>query len=212
MEGHETCVLRPSPIRTPAGRLGPAREGDCPPVQNTPLTQTFYGLPRPSRLRRAARGLSPRPSKRPGSPLADELAQLQAEGYRVLPRGEIGGDLTDHIVVGPTGIFLIRVNRWRGRFSFRRDGWFRHTKKDAGELVSQVAREATTVKARLGEPATAPPVEGIVAVARSRMPHPVIQMGWVTFVAAPCLISYLRSRRSALSTEQVDRVAADIPA
>ena len=181
-------------------------------MQNTPLTQTFYGLPRPSRLRRAARSLTPRARKRQGVPLAEELAQLEAEGYRVLPHGEMGPDPTDHIVVGPTGIFLIRVNRWPGRFSFRRDGWFHHTRKDAGELVSQVTREATAVKARLGEPGAAPRVEGIVAVARSRMPHSVIQMGWVTFVAAPRLVLYLRSRRSALSTEQVDRVAADIPA
>lgn len=181
-------------------------------MQDAPLTETFYGLPQPSPVRRAARSLTPGAGKRRHPPFVRELAQLEAAGYRVLPQGEADQDPMDHIVVGPTGVFLIRVNRWRGRFSFRRDGWFRHSRKDAGELVGQVTRQATAVKARLGQNGSAPQVEGIVAVARSRMRYPVIQMGWVTFVSAPRLVGYLRSRRSALSTEQVDRLTADIPA
>jgi hypothetical protein len=117
----------------------------------------------------------------------------------------------DHLVVGPTGVFLVRVNRWRGRFSVRGDGWFRHSRKDAGELVWQMTRQAMAAKAQLGK-GSAPQVEAIVVVSRSRMQDPVIQMGWVTFVAAPRLVRYVRSRRSALSTDQVDRLTADVPA
>lgn len=181
-------------------------------MQDAPLTQTFYGLPRPSPIRRAARSLTPGARKRSQPSLARELTQLEAEGYRIIPQGGSGHDGVDHLVVGPTGVFLVRVNRWRGRFSVRRDGWFRHSRKDAGELVWQVTRQAMAMKARLGKNGSAPQVEGIVAVARSRMQSPVIQMGWVTFVAAPRLVRYVRSRRSALSTEQVDRLTADVPA
>lgn len=144
--------------------------------------------------------------------LARELKGLEADGYRVYSQVGNGGDPVDHIVVGPAGVFLIRVNRWRGRFSVRRDGWFRHSRKDAGDLVWQMTREAMAIKSRLGKDGEPPQVEGIVAVTRSRMQHPIIQMGWVTFVAAPQVARYLRSRRPALSTEQVDRMAASIPA
>lgn len=139
-----------------------------------------------------------------------ELADLERDGYRILPHREGSSDALDRIVVGPTGVFLIRVNQWPGRFYFERDGWFHHSRNDPGELVSQVTREAGHVRFRLGGNGSAPEVEGVVVVSRSSLPHPVIQMGWVTFVAAPELGSYLRSRRRGLSTEQVDRVAADI--
>ena len=181
-------------------------------MQDAPLTQTFYGLPRPSPIRRAARSLTPGGRKRGQPAVVGELAQLEAEGYRIIPQGALGHDPMDHLLVGPTGVFLVRVNRWRGRFSVRRDGWFRHSRKDAGELVWQMTRRATAVKAQLGKNGSAPQVEGIVVVSRSRMQNPVIQMGWVTFVAAPRLVRYVRSRRSALSTEQVDQLTADVPA
>jgi hypothetical protein len=141
-----------------------------------------------------------------------EIAELEAGGYRAFMLGEPGEVLADQVLVGPGGVFLVRVNRWPGRFSFRRDGWFRHSRKDAGELVGQVSRDAAALKARLGENGTAPSVEGIVAVARSKMKAPVIHMGRVTFVAAPSLGSYLRSRRPALSAEQVEQVAAGMAA
>lgn len=181
-------------------------------MQNAHLTETFYGLPEPSRLRRVARSLTPRPGIRREPALSRQLAELVGEGYRVFRNGDIGPDPMDQIVVGPTGVFLIRLNRWGGRFSVRPDGWFRHSRKDAGALVWEVTRETMAVKARLAGNGTAPEVQGIVAVSRSKMQDPVIQMAWVTFVAAPDVVRYLSSRRSALSAEQVDLVAAHIAA
>ena len=181
-------------------------------MQNAPLAQRFYGLPRSSTLRRAARRLFTKARKRGGLPVGFGLAQLEVEGYRSMPLGEVGQEPIDHLVVGPAGVFLVRANQWRGRFSFRRDGWFRHSRRDAGALVAGVAREATAAKGRLSGELPAPRVEGIVVVARSKMPAPVIQMGSVTYVSASDLPRYLRSRRPKLSDQQVEKVAAGVPA
>jgi hypothetical protein len=109
-------------------------------------------------------------------------------------------------------VFVLRVNTWAGRFSIRRDGWFLHSKADAGELVWEVAQEVMAVKARLHANGLLGQVHGLVAVTRSSMVEPVIQMGRVTFVEERRIIDYILSRRPALSAEEISRALAGIPA
>ena len=71
-------------------------------------------------------------------------------------------------------------------------------------------REA--IAARLRSMGIVTQVQGVVAVTKSRIGEPVIHMGRVTFVHGSMVVDYLRSRRSMLTTDQVDRAAAGIPA
>src|SRR5438552_2729093 len=82
-------------------------------------------------------------------PITSRLAELEGNGYTILRHVHAGRSRIDQVIVGPTGIFVIRVNTWSGRFSMRRDGWFLHSRGDAGELVWDVAQEVMAVKARL---------------------------------------------------------------
>jgi Nuclease-related domain len=145
-------------------------------------------------------------------PIASRLAELESLGYRILRHVETGRDRIDQVIVGPTGVFVVRVNTWSGKFFLRRDGWFSHTRGDAGELVWDVAREVMAVKAHLRAKGIVTQVHGVVAVARSRMGEPVIHMGRVTFVHGAMVIDYLKTRRASLTAEQVNRATAGIPA
>jgi nuclease-like protein len=145
-------------------------------------------------------------------PFAARLAQLEGDGYRVLRHVETGRNRIDHVVVGPTGVFVVRANTWPGKFSIRRDGWFLHSRGDAGELVWDVAQEVMAVRARLHSKGLVGRVQGLVAVTRSSMAEPVIHMGRVTFVKSDLLIDYLKSRRPSLSAEEIHEAAAGIPA
>ena len=91
-------------------------------------------------------------------------------------------------MVGPTGVFVVRANTWPGKFSIRRDGWFLHSRGDAGELVWDVAQEVMAVRGRLHSKGLVGRVQGLVAVTRSSMAEPVIHMGRVTFVKSDLLI------------------------
>jgi hypothetical protein len=144
--------------------------------------------------------------------ITSRLAELEESGYRILRQVDTGRNHIDQVIVGPTGIFVVRVNTWPGRFSLRRDGWFQHTRGDAGELVWDVAQEVMAMRARLNSQGLAGRVQGLVAVTRSTMAEPVIHMGRVTFVQSDLLINYLTSRRPSLSDDEINQVAAGIPA
>jgi hypothetical protein len=152
------------------------------------------------------------PRRPKAGPIASQLAELEGKGYRILRHVETGRDRIDQVIVGPTGVFVVRVNTWSGKFFLRKDGWFSHTRGDAGELVWDVAREVMAVKAQLRAKGIVTQVHGVVAVAKSKMGEPVIHMGRVTFVHGAIVIGYVMTRRSALSAEQVNRAAAGIPA
>lgn len=145
-------------------------------------------------------------------PVASRLAELEENGYRILRHVETGRNRIDQVIVGPTGVFVVRVNTWPGRFSIRRDGWFLHTRGDAGELVWDVAQEVMAVRARLQATGLVGQVQGLVAVTRSSMAEPIIHMGRVTFVESGRIIDYLTSRRPSLSADEVSEAAAGIPA
>lgn len=145
-------------------------------------------------------------------PITSRLAELEGNGYMTLRHVEAGRNRIDQVIVGPTGIFVVRVNTWSGRFSMRRDGWFQHTRGDAGELVWDVAQEVMAVKARLQANGLVGRVQGLVAVTRSSMEEPVIHMGRVTFVDSSRLIDYLTSRRPSLSADEVSEAVAGLPA
>jgi nuclease-like protein len=145
-------------------------------------------------------------------PITSRLAELEGNGYTILRHLEAGRNRIDQVIVGPTGIFVVRVNTWSGRFSMRRDGWFQHTRGDAGELVWDVAQEVMAVKARLKANGLVGRVQGLVAVTRSSMEESVIHMGRVTFVDSRRLIDYVASRRPSLSADEVTEAAAGLPA
>jgi hypothetical protein len=145
-------------------------------------------------------------------PVASRLAELEGNGYMLLQHVETGRNRIDQVIVGPAGVFVVRVNTWPGRFSIRRDGWFLHTRGDAGELVWEVAQEVHAVRARLQANGLVGQVQGLVAVTRSSMAEPVIHMGRVTFVQSDRIVDYLTSRRPSLSPDEISEAAAGIPA
>jgi hypothetical protein len=163
---------------------------------------------------RAAGRTRPRSRTRPSDrePVPSRLAALEGDGFHVLNQIDAGNHRLEQVVVGPTGVFVVHVNTWPGRFFMRRDGWFSHTRGDAGELVWDVTREVMAVKARLRAKRLGTPVQGLVAVTASKMEEPVIHMGRVTFVDAERVVDYVTSRRRSLSPEQVSKAAAGIPA
>lgn len=162
--------------------------------------------------RLANRDRTAKPDPISEQPITARLAELEGNGYRVLRHVQAGKNRIDQVIVGPTGVFVVRVNTWPGRFSLRRDGWFQHTKGDAGELVWDVAQEVMAVRARLRSTGLVGQAQGLVAVTRSTMAEPIIHMGRVTFVESRRLVDYLTSRRPSLSDDEINRAADGIPA
>jgi hypothetical protein len=145
-----------------------------------------------------------------GDQLFEALKSLEAEGYRVLSKARSREESIDHIVVGPPGVFTIERNDWTGRFSLRRDGWFQHSKHDAGIAVWHANRHVMAVKGRLRSIGVRVPVHGLVAVTAGRVSEGAIDMGQVLFLPAADVASYVRSRHRVLDDRQVAQVARAI--
>ena len=145
-----------------------------------------------------------------GDALAQELRSLEADGYRVLSNTRSRDDSIDHIVVGPTGVFTVERNDWTGRFHLRRDGWFQHSKHDAGIVVWHANQHVMAVKGRLHSMGLRVPVHGVVAVTAGRVDEGAIDMGRVLFLRASEVPAYIRSRHRALDDGKVDLVARAI--
>ena len=143
-------------------------------------------------------------------PVREAARPLEAEGYRVLSNTRPGPGRIDLIIVGPTGVFVVTTNDWRGRFYMKHDGWFRHSRRDAGEIVWRANRHVVAVKARLRASGIKAPIHGVVAITRGRLREGAIDMGMVMFVRASDLAPYIRACHRSLTREQAARVLETI--
>jgi hypothetical protein len=139
----------------------------------------------------------------PKGDLASELAALEGIGYVVLSEVTAGREVIPFVAVGPTGAFSLREISWPGQFSLRKDGWFQHSKGDAGEVVWQASREAMALKATLRKAKAPLPIHGVVVATRSSVPRGALDLGKVAFVETHRLGTFIRTVRQALTPEQV---------
>jgi Nuclease-related domain len=137
--------------------------------------------------------------------LAQELAALEADGYIVLTEVQAAREIIPFVVIGPTGAFAIRQISWAGQFSMRRDGWFQHSKGDAGELVWHASRESMALSSLFRKSHVAVPVHGIVVATRStvRGHDRSIDLGKVSFVESIRLAGFVEGRRQKISPQKV---------
>ena len=80
--------------------------------------------------------------------VASLLDGLQPKGFRVIHDLEFGRGNADHVLVGPTGVFVIETKDWGGRF-YRRRGRLMFNQRAADDVVGQVTVAALAVRSRL---------------------------------------------------------------
>ena len=104
---------------------------------------------------------------------ARALVGLERKGYSILhDRMAFGcpGNI-DHVVIGPTGVFVIETKSWQGKVKIRgKDIWVDGRKRS--EVVDQVLAEASAVQAALGDVLTVleTPIVPLICVHRADLP------------------------------------------
>jgi nuclease-like protein len=137
------------------------------------------------------------------------LEHLEARGYGVWHRVCVGDRVICHVVVGPTGVFVVTRIGWSGRFRMGQDGWVRHSRKDASRLVWEASRDAAAVKGRLRAAGLRTvPVRAVVALTRARISQDWIDLGQATVMRVSQVPKYVLSSSGSLSPEQVARAMA----
>ncbi len=139
------------------------------------------------------------------------LERFEEEGYRVSSGVECGGEIADHVVIGPTGVFAIRVQRSEGRLEIgKKDGILRLGGRDAGDLIWRTTQLAFGLRHRLAAAHVRVPVHGLVVLTDAQLVDGPVDMGKAMFVDVDSLRGYVRSRRSELAGPQIDRAARAI--
>jgi hypothetical protein len=132
------------------------------------------------------------------------LAQLEPEGYRALHGLDIGRGDADHVLVGPTGVFVIETKEWQGRFYPRR-GRLMFNQRAADEVVSQVTTAALAVKHRLERAGIEVWVQAVIASTTAKVYASPLRLGHVTALEADDLRAFVLGRRAALDPETATR-------
>lgn len=137
---------------------------------------------------------------------AEILARLESDGYRVLHGRRLPGTqaIIDHIVVGPTGVFVVETRTWAGAVRVR-NGAIRVAGRRA-EVIDRVAREADAVAVAL--PGTQ--VMPVVCVHRADLPLHQLDVDGVRVVGPTGLFRRLREGPARLGIADIERLTGQL--
>jgi hypothetical protein len=132
------------------------------------------------------------------------LSRLPQEFHLFNGVGFYAGDV-DHIVVGPTGVFVVETKNHSGTISLKDGSLCRNGKLLDRDFVHQDTAEAMYVKGRLN-PQVQCHVRPLVVFTRARV-RVQTAVGGVRIVALSSLIDTIVSREPSLSPEDIGRYA-----
>jgi hypothetical protein len=141
------------------------------------------------------------------------LASLERNGYQVFHDLAIPGSAAnvDHLVVGPTGVFVIDSKRYRGQLHYSA-GRLWHGRRPLDRTLDTLWWEATQVAGTLG---FGPDLHiyPVLCVHVARLPWlRELLVDGIPVLAASALRPALQVTRQALSPEQIELVAAQVRA
>jgi hypothetical protein len=153
----------------------------------------------------AAVPLARSPQPRPPSPAGPVLAGLESDWQRLddLYWADPCAHRADHVVVGPTGVFVIDAKTWPGTIDIGPDT-VRHNRRKRHEVLTDVASAAKAIRCLL-EPVTSAPVHAMLCFARDAQIRGSVRSVHVSSTAN--LLSRLASFPVVLDAIQSRRVA-----
>jgi len=141
--------------------------------------------------------------------VASLLNGLQSEGFTAIHDLEIGRGNADHVLVGPTGVFVIETKDWGGRF-YRRRGRLMFNQRAADDVVGQVTVAALAVRSRLESAGMDVWVRAVVASTRATVSGSPLNLGHVSAVEADHLPAFVRDREETMTSGAVEKAVAAI--
>jgi hypothetical protein len=143
--------------------------------------------------------------------VGDALSVLEAEGYVVLHDLDTGRGNVDHVVLGPTGAFVIETKAWKGSVYPAKGGrQLMCNKRDETRALRQASAEAMEIKKRLRGAAIDTWIGAVIVLTRATLPKPVIDFPGVDVVRVDDVCAHVRAGRRALTSEQIVRGRAAV--
>lgn len=144
-----------------------------------------------------------------GEETVGEILQALDRRFSIHHGIDTGRGNVDHVVIGPTGVFVIETKNVAGRFELRK-GHVTHNGYDGQAILRQAVAEAMAIKDRLREAGVDAWVEAVVASTEAEVQNDRLQARNVTVLAAKALPEFILSRRIRLSSTEIDRAETAI--
>jgi hypothetical protein len=146
-----------------------------------------------------------------GEPAVGDLLKRLAFDYQIIHGLPTRDGYIDHVVVGPTGVFVIETNGFTGRV-FPKDGRLAR-KGSFFDPDLRVARsEAIEVRRRLEASGIELWVDAILVFPSARMSKPRIDLSRVTALHGSALLDFIRRRPQNMDAQVISRAVAAIRA
>jgi hypothetical protein len=112
----------------------------------------------------------------------------------------------DHLVVGPTGLWVIETKNWKGAFGMR-DGALIHDGHDASRLIQRAAAVTFDVRAVLKEAGEDVRwINSLIVSTKARVPEP-LNFGKAVVVGASDVIPLIRDGPRSFTSQKVEAIA-----
>ena len=140
---------------------------------------------------------------------ARALAELEAEGFVVLHDRRKPGSRAniDHVIVGPTGVFIVETKSYSGPLSIRGDDVYVGGRRRT-DIVHQARNEAEVVRAILAIAGGNLSVTPILCIHRAELPLLKTEVQGIRVVNERGLVRVLRQTAEVLEPQAVLQVAA----
>jgi hypothetical protein len=144
---------------------------------------------------------------------AQLLAPLRNLGWIVLHDRRIPGSTAnvDHLVVGPSGVWVVDSKLWRGRVKVLGDGrlWYgRRCLDDDLRVLRWATGEVGQALGGMGRTGAPVPVHPVLCVHGARLPRAQLHFDGVTLTAPEALLDLLTSASPCLTVCEVERLTA----
>ena len=126
--------------------------------------------------------------------------------FHGLPIGR-GGDEVDHLIIGPTGVWVVNSSHWTGRVTVTPDGmlWRDHT-----AITAEI--EAMQERAAYARRTVGSEVRAVLCVVGPSLPEPHHRIAGVDVVGVDWLVALITAQATSLDRDQIDgyvRAAAE---
>lgn len=144
---------------------------------------------------------------------AQLLAPLRNLGWTVLHDRRIPGSAAnvDHLVIGPSGVWVVDSKLWRGRVKVMGDGrlWYgRRCLDDDLRVLRWATNEIGQALGGRGHTGQPVPVQSVLCVHGARLPRAQLHFDGVTLARPEALLDVLTSAPPRLTVGGVGRLAA----
>ena len=136
--------------------------------------------------------------------VARALRPLEARGYRIFHDLSTASGNIDHVVIGPTGVFVLETKAWRGRVYPGKGGVLMRNGQDASAAVRQAEGNAMQIRRRLQVATGRGWVNAYIVLTRASLVTGPIQLRHVRIVERRQLLAEIVSRPGSLSVTAID--------